>query len=99
MLKLQLSFQLWTSQMQETLNLKKHGDTAFRSKDFVTAIDCYTQVRILFEVLLHKLDAMHKVNVAGTDITYHLVIHIWVKWSSQRQAEFYNVPICFGLNI
>lgn len=45
MLKLQLSFQLWTSQMQETLNLKKHGDTAFRAKDFVTAIDCYTQVR------------------------------------------------------
>ncbi|KAK7286861.1 hypothetical protein RJT34_22173 [Clitoria ternatea] len=39
----ELSFQLWTSQMQETLNLKKHGDTAFRAKDFVTAIDCYTQ--------------------------------------------------------
>jgi hypothetical protein len=31
--------------MQETLNLKKHGDTAFRAKDFVTAIDCYTKVR------------------------------------------------------
>lgn len=45
MLKLQLSFQLWTSQMQETLNLKKHGDTAFRAKDFFTAINCYTQVR------------------------------------------------------
>lgn len=43
--QLQLSFQLWTSQMQETLNLKKHGDAAFRAKDFVTAIDCYTQVR------------------------------------------------------
>ncbi|XP_020236495.1 serine/threonine-protein kinase BSK6 [Cajanus cajan] len=39
----ELSFQLWTSQMQETLNLKKHGDTAFRAKDFATAIDCYTQ--------------------------------------------------------
>uniref|UniRef100_K7K333 Protein kinase domain-containing protein n=1 Tax=Glycine max TaxID=3847 RepID=K7K333_SOYBN len=39
----ELSFQLWTSQMQETLNLKKHGDTAFRAKDFITAIDCYTQ--------------------------------------------------------
>ncbi|XP_045827415.1 serine/threonine-protein kinase BSK6-like [Trifolium pratense] len=39
----ELSFQLWTSQMQETLNLKKHGDTAFRAKDFVTAIDCYTK--------------------------------------------------------
>ncbi|KAL2337882.1 hypothetical protein Fmac_012328 [Flemingia macrophylla] len=39
----ELSFQLWTSQMQETLNLKKHGDIAFRAKDFPTAIDCYTQ--------------------------------------------------------
>ena len=34
--------------MQETLNLKKHGDTAFRAKDFVTAIDCYTQVRVCY---------------------------------------------------
>jgi len=30
--------------MQETLNSKKKGDTAFRHKDFSTAIDCYTQV-------------------------------------------------------
>ncbi|XP_058109330.1 serine/threonine-protein kinase BSK5 [Magnolia sinica] len=39
----ELSFQMWTNQMQETLNSKKHGDTAFRAKDFGTAIDCYTQ--------------------------------------------------------
>ncbi|KAJ7961328.1 Kinase family protein [Quillaja saponaria] len=39
----ELSFQVWTNQMQETLNSKKHGDTAFRAKDFATAIDCYTQ--------------------------------------------------------
>ncbi|CAN0879833.1 Serine/threonine-protein kinase BSK6 [Linum grandiflorum] len=38
-----LSFQMWTNQMQETLNSKKHGDTAFRAKDFPTAIDCYSQ--------------------------------------------------------
>lgn len=38
----ELSFQMWTNQMQETLNSKKHGDTAFRAKDFPTAIDCYT---------------------------------------------------------
>lgn len=30
--------------MQDTLNSKKHGDTAFRAKDFATAIDSYTQV-------------------------------------------------------
>ncbi|XP_065027706.1 serine/threonine-protein kinase BSK5-like isoform X3 [Musa acuminata AAA Group] len=39
----ELSFQVWTSQIQETLNTKKHGDNAFRAKDFGTAIDCYTQ--------------------------------------------------------
>lgn len=39
----ELSFQMWTNQMQETLNFKKHGDTAFRAKDYATAIDCYTQ--------------------------------------------------------
>ncbi|MQL95825.1 hypothetical protein Taro_028495 [Colocasia esculenta] len=39
----ELSFQMWTNQMQETLNSKKHGDNAFRNKDFATAIDCYTQ--------------------------------------------------------
>lgn len=39
----ELSFQMWTNQMQETLNSKKKGDTAFRHKEFNTAIDCYTQ--------------------------------------------------------
>ncbi|KAM6550792.1 hypothetical protein CsatB_000600 [Cannabis sativa] len=39
----ELSFQMWTNQMQDTLNSKKHGDTAFRAKDFATAIDSYTQ--------------------------------------------------------
>ncbi|KAA3464868.1 putative serine/threonine-protein kinase [Gossypium australe] len=39
----ELSFQMWTSQMQDTLNSKKHGDTAFRAKDFTSAINHYTQ--------------------------------------------------------
>lgn len=39
----ELSFQVWTDLMQETLNSKKQGDSAFRAKDFTTAIDCYTQ--------------------------------------------------------
>ncbi|XP_031482511.1 probable serine/threonine-protein kinase BSK3 [Nymphaea colorata] len=39
----ELSFQMWTNQMQETLNSKKQGDAAFRHKDFATAIDCYSQ--------------------------------------------------------
>ena len=40
----QLSFQMWTNQMQETLNSKKKGDAAFRYKDLKLAIDSYTQV-------------------------------------------------------
>ncbi|KAK7292663.1 hypothetical protein RJT34_15514 [Clitoria ternatea] len=39
----ELSFQMWTDQMQETLNCKKKGDAAFRQKDFRLAIECYTQ--------------------------------------------------------
>lgn len=39
----ELSFQMWTNQMQETLNSKKKGDVAFRHKEFAAAIDCYTQ--------------------------------------------------------
>ncbi|PPD87453.1 hypothetical protein GOBAR_DD15620 [Gossypium barbadense] len=38
----ELSFQMWTDQIHETLNSKKCGDTAFRAKDFGTAIECYT---------------------------------------------------------
>uniref|UniRef100_M4DUZ7 Serine/threonine-protein kinase BSK n=1 Tax=Brassica campestris TaxID=3711 RepID=M4DUZ7_BRACM len=38
-----LSFQVWTDQLQETLNAKKQGDAAFKGKDFVTTIECYTQ--------------------------------------------------------
>ncbi|OMO58641.1 hypothetical protein COLO4_34456 [Corchorus olitorius] len=39
----ELSFQMWTNQMQETLTSKKKGDVAFRHKDFRATIECYTQ--------------------------------------------------------
>eukprot|EP00257_Ricinus_communis_P013577 XP_015571046.1 serine/threonine-protein kinase BSK7 [Ricinus communis] len=39
----ELSFQMWTDQMQETLNSKKKGDVAFRHKDFRASIECYSQ--------------------------------------------------------
>ncbi|KAK2385105.1 Serine/threonine-protein kinase bsk7 [Trifolium repens] len=39
----ELSFQMWTNQMQQTLDSKKKGDSAFRQKDFKTAIEGYTQ--------------------------------------------------------
>ncbi|XP_010543248.1 PREDICTED: probable serine/threonine-protein kinase At5g41260 isoform X2 [Tarenaya hassleriana] len=39
----ELSFQMWTGQMQENLDYKRHGDAAFRAKDFETAIEFYTE--------------------------------------------------------
>ncbi|XLS47527.1 hypothetical protein HN51_021885, partial [Arachis hypogaea] len=39
----ELSFQMWTDQMQDMLNCKKKGDAAFRQKDFRLAIEFYTQ--------------------------------------------------------
>ncbi|KAG5574044.1 hypothetical protein H5410_063810 [Solanum commersonii] len=39
----ELSFQMWTDQMLETLNSKKKGDVSFKNKDFSAAIECYTQ--------------------------------------------------------
>ncbi|CAK7335535.1 unnamed protein product [Dovyalis caffra] len=39
----ELSFQMWTNQMQDTLNSKKKGDVAFRHKDFRAASEFYSQ--------------------------------------------------------
>ncbi|KAM7256234.1 hypothetical protein ACFE04_011975 [Oxalis oulophora] len=39
----ELSFQMWTNQVQETINSKKNGDAAFRHKDFKAAIESYSQ--------------------------------------------------------
>ncbi|KAH7853094.1 hypothetical protein Vadar_033132 [Vaccinium darrowii] len=39
----ELSFQEWTQQMKEMLDARKRGDSAFRDKDFRTAIDNYSQ--------------------------------------------------------
>ncbi|KAK9020924.1 hypothetical protein V6N11_010936 [Hibiscus sabdariffa] len=39
----ELSFQMWTNQMQETLTSKKKGDVAFRLRHFKAAIECYSQ--------------------------------------------------------
>ncbi|RID79830.1 hypothetical protein BRARA_A02536 [Brassica rapa] len=39
----ELSFQMWTNQMQDSLNFKKKGDIAFRHKDFANAAECYSR--------------------------------------------------------
>lgn len=41
----ELSFQEWTQQVQEMLNMKKFGDIAFRDKDFKNSIEYYSKVR------------------------------------------------------
>ncbi|KAK1420837.1 hypothetical protein QVD17_22728 [Tagetes erecta] len=38
----ELSFQMWTNQLQEALNGRKRGDTAFKAKDYNAAIESYT---------------------------------------------------------
>lgn len=40
----QLSFQMWTKQMQEMLNARKKADVNFREKDFRLAIERYSEV-------------------------------------------------------
>ncbi|KAI7742599.1 hypothetical protein M8C21_011937, partial [Ambrosia artemisiifolia] len=40
----ELLYPMRTSQLHYTLNGKKHGDEAFRAKDFTTAIECYTSI-------------------------------------------------------
>ncbi|KAM3329351.1 hypothetical protein ACQJBY_026429 [Aegilops geniculata] len=39
----ELSFQMWTDQMRETLIPKKKGDAAFRAGDFQVALDNFTE--------------------------------------------------------
>uniref|UniRef100_A0A2P2LX16 non-specific serine/threonine protein kinase n=2 Tax=Rhizophora mucronata TaxID=61149 RepID=A0A2P2LX16_RHIMU len=39
----ELSFQEWTQQMRDMLESRKRGDSAFRDREFKTAIDCYSQ--------------------------------------------------------
>ena len=43
-MSMQFSFQMWTGDLQENTDYKKHGDAAFRAKDFETAIEFYTEV-------------------------------------------------------
>ncbi|KAH9605545.1 hypothetical protein KSS87_001931 [Heliosperma pusillum] len=39
----ELSFQMWTDEMQQSLESKKKGDTAFKQKDYKTAVERYSQ--------------------------------------------------------
>jgi hypothetical protein len=39
--------------MRDMLDARKRGDSAFREKDFKTAIDCYSQVCPYLEIYRH----------------------------------------------
>ncbi|XP_048431703.1 serine/threonine-protein kinase BSK1 isoform X2 [Pyrus x bretschneideri] len=60
----ELSFQEWTQQMKDMLEARKHGDLAFRDKDFRSAIDCYSQGVALAKLDMHK-DAADMLNEAA----------------------------------
>lgn len=69
---MQLSFQVWTNQMQETLNSKKLGDSAFRAKDFTAAIDCYRQVS--FVPVLFLLFAIWNLSVPSPNHKFSFLL-------------------------
>ncbi|KAG9160170.1 hypothetical protein Leryth_025754 [Lithospermum erythrorhizon] len=46
----ELSFQEWTQQVQDMLNTKKFGDTAFRDKEFKNAIEYYSKLVSMMSV-------------------------------------------------
>ncbi|CAH8383561.1 unnamed protein product [Eruca vesicaria subsp. sativa] len=46
----ELSFQEWTQQVQEMLNMKKFGDIAFRDKDFKNSIEYYSKLVTIMPV-------------------------------------------------
>lgn len=48
---LQISLQSWTGQLSESIAVKRNGDNAFDSKDFLTAHECYSRVSFM---LPHK---------------------------------------------
>jgi hypothetical protein len=49
---LQLSLQSWNDDVSESFVVKRHADNAFRSKDYSTAIECYSRVCLYYHVML-----------------------------------------------
>ncbi|RLN42677.1 putative serine/threonine-protein kinase [Panicum miliaceum] len=39
----ELSLQSWTGELSESFVVKRHADNAFKSKDFATAVECYSR--------------------------------------------------------
>jgi len=39
----EVSLQSWTGELSESFVVKRHADNAFKSKDFATAVECYSR--------------------------------------------------------
>ncbi|GKB29972.1 hypothetical protein Tco_0869373 [Tanacetum coccineum] len=69
--QLTLSFQMWTSELQDALVDKKRGCTAFRGKDLNASIDSYTGVRLqwlLTGLFFFAMHALHMFIDQGDEI-------------------------------
>lgn len=85
----QLSFQMWTNQMQETLTSKKKGDTAFRHKDLNTAIECYTQVFFLFH-LIFILILFYCFGIASSFFLFLKICFTGYIWKTDTSQVVFN---------
>jgi hypothetical protein len=48
---LQVSLSSWPGQPAESIQVKKHGDDAFHSKDFMEVVECYSRVFSQYHML------------------------------------------------
>lgn len=97
LLILQLSFQMWTHQMQDTLNSKKKGDVAFRHKDFRAAIECYTQVKTLTTCIQHCVITCNRFqNCCLPSATSFLVGNNLHAYNSTISGEGLNICSCLS---
>lgn len=75
---MQLSFQMWTNQVHETINSKKKGDAAFRRKEFQAAVDCFTQVWVFIIHLPLRAEKLQQAKLLKFGRIYHILISMQV---------------------
>jgi hypothetical protein len=51
---LQLSLQSWTGELSESFVAKRHAHNAFKSKDFATAVQCYSKGALYYVMETYK---------------------------------------------
>lgn len=88
----ELSFQMWTKQMQDMLNSRKKGDLAFREKHFRTAIERYSE-------FVHGGAMVSPTVLARRSLCYLLTDQANLALRDAMQAQYINPewPIAFYL--